>query len=146
MDDVIAPAGMSDLPAVAGLLEASGLPSRDVSAAMLEHYLVARRGTALVGVIGLEPLGDVGLLRSAAVAAAERGRGLGVALTRELERRARAVGIRRVFLLTTTAEAFFARLGYAPVPRDQAPPAIQGTTEYRELCAATAVVMARDLE
>jgi len=142
----IDPAEPGDLPVVRGLLDASGLPSSDVTAEMLRHFLLAREGTALVGVIGAEPYGDVGLLRSAAVAPSHRGRGLGAELTRALERRARELGIRRLYLLTTTAERFFTGLGYRPLPRDRAPAAIRGTTEYRELCASTSVCMSKELD
>ena len=146
MEHVIAGAAPADLDAVRQLLGAAGLPCGDVVAAMLEHFLVARRGAGLIGVIGLEPLGEAGLLRSAAVAADERGRGLGVALTRAIERHARSLGVRRLFLLTTTAEAFFGRLGYRTVPRAEAPAAIRGTTEYRELCASTSVCMVKTVD
>lgn len=139
----IGPATPADLPAVLRLLQQSSLPAADVTAAMLAHFLVARRGGGLAGVIGLEPLGEVGLLRSAAVDAAERGRGLGIALTGAIERHARALGVRRLFLLTTTAEGFFGRLGWRVLPRAEAPAAIQGTTEYRELCASTSVCMVK---
>ncbi len=145
MEPVIATAEPADLEPVKRLLEESGLPSRDIDAPMLRHFLVSRQGTALAGVIGLEPLGDVGLLRSAAVAPGERGRGLGIALTRAVERRARELGMRRLYLLTTTAEAFFGKLGYRTIPRAEAPAAIQGTTEYRELCASTSVCMLAEL-
>ena len=142
----ISPAVAGDLPAVHRLLEASSLPAADVTAAMLAHFLVARRGGGLAGVIGLEPLGEVGLLRSAAVAAEERGRGLGLALTEAIERHARILGVRRLYLLTTTAAGFFGRLGWRAVPRAEAPAAIQGTTEYRELCASTSVCMVKALD
>jgi len=145
MDIPITFARPADLAAVKQLLRESGLPRRDVVAPLLVHFLVARRGASLVGVVGLEALGRCGLLRSLAVAPAERGRGLGIELTRSLERRAWSLGIAQLYLLTTTAEGFFSRLGYRAIPRDRAPAAIQGTTEYRELCASTSVCMVRDL-
>ncbi len=142
----IGPAGPGDLPAVHRLLERSKLPASDITAAMLAHFLVVRRGGGLAGVIGLEPLGEVGLLRSAAVIPEERGHGLGVALTRAIERHALSLGVRRLYLLTTTAEAFFGRLGWRAVPRTEAPAAVQGTREYRELCASTSVCMVKALD
>lgn len=146
MDVPIASAQPADLPAVKRLLREAGLPDQDVVAPLLAHFLVAVRGAALVGVVGLEPFGRCGLLRSLAVAPAERRRGLGIELTRSLERRARSLGIAQLYLLTTTAEGFFASLGYRAIPRDRAPAAIQSTSEYRELCASTSVCMVRDLE
>ena len=141
----VASASASDLEDVVGLLHGAKLPHRDVTADLLANYLLIRRRGALIGVIGLEPFGSVGLLRSLAVARDERGRGLGIALTHALEQRARALGIADLYLLTTTAERFFAKLGYRRVPRADAPPEIQRTTEYRELCAESSVLMVRRL-
>ncbi len=144
-DQSLTAARTADLSAVVRLLDAAGLPSKDVTAAMMSHYLVARHGEALLGVIGLEPLGGVGLLRSLAVAGEQRGRGLGIALTCALERQAKDLGIADLYLLTTTAERFFAKLGYSVIPRAEAPAPIQGTTEYRELCSSTSVCMVKRL-
>ncbi len=138
-------AGASDLADVARLLEAAKLHSRDVTAGMMSHYLLARRGRELVGVIGLEPYGRVGLLRSLAVAGEERGRGLGIALTRALEGRSRDLGIADLYLLTVTAERFFAKLGYRALARAEAPAEIRGTTEYRELCSESSILMVKRL-
>jgi N-acetylglutamate synthase-like GNAT family acetyltransferase/uncharacterized damage-inducible protein DinB len=146
VDIRIASAQPGDLAAVKGLLRDSGLPDQDVGASLLAHFLVARRGAELVGVVGLEPFGRCGLLRSLAVAPADRRRALGIELTRSLERVARQLGIAQLYLLTTTAEQFFAKLGYRVIPRDRAPAEIQGTTEYRELCASTSVCMVTHLE
>ena len=138
-------AGPGDLPAVKELLDRSGLPSSDLTAEKLRHFLVARAGGGIVGVIGVEPLGEEGLLRSAAVAAAQRGQGLGGELVAALERRARELAIRRLYLLTTTAETFFRGRGYRRAAREEAPAAVQATTEFRELCASTSVCMVKDL-
>ncbi len=112
---------------------------------MLPHFLLARDGDALVGVIGLEPYGRVGLLRSLAVAETERGRGLGIELTRALEQHARDLGVVDLYLLTTTAERFFGKLGYRVVARADVPAAIQGTTEYRDICPSSSVCMVKTL-
>lgn len=146
MDSTITLAGAANVAAVIELLEASALPHRDVTADLMAHFLLARGGGALLGVIGLEPLGAVGLLRSLAVASSDRGRGLGIELTRALERHARGLGIARLYLLTTTAEQFFGKLGYRTVSRAEAPAPIQGTTEYRELCSSTSICMIKDLD
>ncbi len=144
-DARIAAAGAADLPDVVRLLDASDLPHRDVTAAMLSHFLLARDGGQLVGAIGLEPYGRVGLLRSLAVAEAERGRGLGIELTRALERRARELGVKDLYLLTTTAERFFGKLGYRVVQRADVPDAIRATTEFRDICPSSSVCMVKTL-
>lgn len=57
------------------------------------------------------------LLRSLAVVHARRGRRLGARLVACVEQQARSAGYPNVTLLTTTAERFFAGLGYARVER-----------------------------
>ena len=54
-------------------------------------------------------------------------------------------GIERLWLLTTTAEDFFAAIGFAPVAREAAPASIQATLEFRDLCPASATFMKLDL-
>jgi amino-acid N-acetyltransferase len=55
----------------------------------------------------------------------------------------RAAGVREVYLLTTTAEHYFPRLGFACVDREAVPRAVQGSAEFTGACPATAVVMRR---
>lgn len=50
-------------------------------------------------------------------------------------------GIERLWLLTETAEPFFARLGFERVSREMAPPTIQLTSEFGSVCAASASCM-----
>jgi len=58
---------------------------------------------------------------------------------------ARAAGAREAWLLTETAESFFAGLGWARAAREDAPPAIAGSVEFATACPATAVAMRRAL-
>jgi amino-acid N-acetyltransferase len=130
-----------DLTAIRALLTANGLPSADLTPAHLGSFWVERDAAGLVGVVGLEPRGRAALLRSLAVRVDARGRGLGAALLGRAEAQARAVGVETLHLLTTTAERFFAARGYAPAPRDEAPPEIQATAEFAGLCPSTSVCM-----
>jgi N-acetylglutamate synthase-like GNAT family acetyltransferase len=71
-------------------------------------FLIARSGGGKVlGCIGLERHGDLGLLRSAAVLSEYQGQWIGNKLVRELLKRAAMEGITEVVLLTTTAKEFF---------------------------------------
>jgi N-acetylglutamate synthase-like GNAT family acetyltransferase len=63
----------------------------------------------------------------------------------ELEKRAIQQGLRTLYLLTTTAEAFFADLGYVPVERTEVPAAVADTRQLRELCPGSARVMGKQL-
>jgi amino-acid N-acetyltransferase len=85
------------------------------------------------------------LLRSLVVRAACRAEGLGTALHDRLLFYARLRGIERVYLLTTTAERFFRRLGWEPIARTAVPTGVRRTREFRELCPQTAVCLTRSL-
>lgn len=139
---VISAALPADAAAIAALLRGADLPHRDF-AGHLAHFLVVRQAGEVVGAVGLERHGRNALLRSLVVAPAQRGAGLGGRLVRRLEDRARFLGLRRLYLLTTTAEAFFARRGFRRIARGAVPAAIAATREFRSLCPVSAVCMAR---
>lgn len=130
-----------DEVALSVLLQAADLSTEDITPEMLEHFLVAHVGHALAGAAGLEVLGEAGLLRSVAVDEGHRGLGLGKRLVEAMEDHAREAGVRELYLLTLTAEDFFAGLGYRKIPREQAPAGIAGTTQFSELCPASSCFM-----
>jgi len=76
---------------------------------------------------------------------AHRGTGLGSMLVGHAEAHARRAGIRSIYLLTTTAEPFFAARGYANVARDRAPHAIRSSREFAGICPASSAFMAKTL-
>lgn len=127
------------------LLAGNDLPTADLDG-KLDCLYVCESGGEQVGVGGLERYGDVALLRSVAVEASARGDGYGTELCRELLERARASGVDEVYLLTTTAEGFFERLGFEPTDRAAVPDPIRGTSEFSDLCPSTAVAMRRGLD
>jgi amino-acid N-acetyltransferase len=134
-------AGKADFEAIKRLLQEAGLPLDGVGEAE-GTYLVTREGGAVIGCVGLEVYGVYGLLRSLAVSPERRGQGVGTALTRRALELAREKGLRRVFLLTMTAEAFFTRFGFAPLPREEAPAEIRGSAELSWVCPDTVILMA----
>lgn len=73
------------------ILIASGLEYGDISASQLQHFLKVhdKNASTISGVVGLELKGNVGLLRSLAVAAAYRRQGLATRLVRKIEAYAR---------------------------------------------------------
>jgi len=126
------------------LLSANGLPSGDVRTAPGQFFL-ARDGTGLVGAGGVETYGSDGLLRSVVVAESNRGEGYGTALCDALEDYARSQGVGTLYLLTTTAAAFFRERGYEEISRAAVPPCIQGTAEFADLCPSSATCMRKRL-
>jgi amino-acid N-acetyltransferase len=141
----IAAAQPGDLPAIRALLAASGLPEADVTSAHLASFWVLRDASGLAAVVGLERRGRAALLRSLAVRADRRGGGVGAELLAHAESQAGALGVDALYLLTTTAERFFAARGYAVAARDAAPPEIRATAEFAGLCSASAVCMTKRL-
>ncbi|MEF8840269.1 MAG: arsenic resistance N-acetyltransferase ArsN2 [Haloarculaceae archaeon] len=138
------PAGEDTLPYVEGLLEANGLPSADVRSKP-ECFYLGYDGDERVGVGGIEVHGSAGLLRSVAVERSARSTGHGTAICERLEAAARDEGVGVLYLLTTTARGFFAERGYVEIERDGAPDAIRGTSEFADLCPATATCMRKRL-
>jgi uncharacterized membrane protein YbaN (DUF454 family)/N-acetylglutamate synthase-like GNAT family acetyltransferase len=135
---------VADLPAIRALLVALGLPTADVGAEG-QLFLVARAQGTLVGCVALEPHGGDVLLRSLAVTPERQGSGIGRELHLRALARARARGLRTAYLLTTTAEEFFAREGYTRVDRREVPAAVRASAEFTALCPATAACMVRRL-
>ena len=127
-----------DLPVVLDLLRQAGLPE-DIEP-HFESFLVAEDG-GLIGAVGLESFGSRALLRSLVVVPARRGIGVGGRLAREVIERAEARGATEIFLLTLDAAGFCERFGFRTVARDEPPPEIRETREFRELCPASAGLM-----
>ena len=141
----IKPFTAHDEIALGVLLRAADLSAEDITPEMLEHFLVAHLDQQLVGVAGIEVLGEAGLLRSVAVDEAHRGTGLGKRLVEAAEEHARKEGVRELYLLTVTAEGFFAGLGYRGVSREQAPAGIAATEQFSSLCPSSSRFMAKTL-
>lgn len=139
------PATTADLPAVRSLLERCGLPTRDLQREHLEHFFVCHAGDRLAGVVGIDTVGELGLLRSLAVDSQLRGRRIAHGLWMRSHDDALRRGVRRLYLLTTTAEQLFTRWGFCRVARELVPHSVQATEEFASLCPSSAVAMALDL-
>lgn len=137
-------ARVSDEHAIGSLLKKADLPCEDVTIGR-QTFLVAIEKGRIAGTVGLEAYGAAGLLRSLAVDEGLRGRGLGGELTGMMEEEARSLGVRELYLLTMTAEPFFAKRGYQKVERAKAPAALQGTTEFATLCPVSSACMRKRL-
>lgn len=141
---VIQAAEPSDLPAVRRLLETQHLPLDGVD----EHVatmVVAKQGSEVVGAAAVELYADGALLRSVVVDPIVQGQGLGHRLSEAALGIARDRGTQTAFLLTTTAEKFFPKLGFEPIVRDDVPASVQASVEFQSACPASAVVMRKRL-
>ena len=131
----------ADFETIAGWLAAARLPVADLSIDDMNNFLLAETDGTPVGTIGLEPFDGMGLLRSLVVVPHAQGSGAGRLLVAALEAEAGQRGMHELWLLTTDADAYFTKLGWAVVDRNDAPKCIQDTTEFTKLCPADAVVM-----
>jgi amino-acid N-acetyltransferase len=130
---------------VVNLLKEADLLTEDLPDG-LRNFLLAKQDGALVGVAGLELFGPVGLLRSVAVSQAHQGKGIAGQLVEQLLADADKQELQAVYLITTTADHYFNRYGFAVVNREQVPDAIQQTRQFSGLCPSSAVVMKRNLK
>lgn len=142
---IVRTARTADLDAARGLLARASLPTAGLDEQFGPAYAVAESDGEVVGVVGVERHGPYGLLRSAAIDPAWRGQGIGEALTRNRLAWATAVGMHAVYLLTETAADWFPRFGFTRVPRGEVPPEVAASSEFAELCPASAVAMRLDL-
>jgi N-acetylglutamate synthase-like GNAT family acetyltransferase len=129
-------------PADTGLQQAltdADLPVDDLEVSNGRFFRFERNGV-LAGYGGFEPYGDVALLRSVVVAPSMRGQGAGRAIAETLAEAMRSAGIAEAYLLTTTAEDFFRHLGFAEIPRDDAPATILATPQATTICSSAALL------
>lgn len=121
------------------LLNQAGLPTKDLPGKTMLY--AGYSSGQVVGIIGLEPYGEIALLRSLAIRIQERGKGYGKRLVQELSNEARKEGISELWLLTETAATLFTALGFSTRNRIEAPESIRASQEFSSLCPDTAICM-----
>jgi amino-acid N-acetyltransferase len=125
---------------ICALLESVGLPVEGV-ADHLHDFIVLVEAGEVIGTGGLEVYGQEALLRSLAVSGAQQGRGHGQRLYTTLIDNARVQDVSVVYLLTETAEDFFAALGFERIVREEAGDAVKASAEFRYICPESAACM-----
>jgi N-acetylglutamate synthase-like GNAT family acetyltransferase len=106
-------------------------------------FLVARDNSGrLVGSAGLERHGNIGLLRSVAVAPDLQKSGLGSRLVSAVISEGKKSGVKEIVLLTTTARDFFAgRFGFSETGRENYDETLRDSPEWTLPRCSSAVVM-----
>ena len=140
----IRPAANKDWPAIRRMLLTGGLPP-DGAQDHLAHFMVGEAGGKLVCAGGLEVYGADALLRSVVVNEESRGNGWGKQLLDRLTEQAVDLGVGSLYLLTTTADAYFSRLGYSEVSRTQVPDQLRVSRELQGVCPASATAMMKHI-
>jgi len=133
-----------DRDAIRELLTANKLPVEDLDRSSIVLY-TAKQDKELAAVIGLETIGNSGLLRSMATAKQWRNKGLASSLVQTVLQSARSKGFKTLYLLTETAELFFRKTGFTVISRDEAPAELKQSPEFTHLCPSSATVMKMDI-
>lgn len=135
---------LADRKTIKKILSDHQLPWEDCEL-HLEHFIVIEEDNNLIGLGGIEPYGDNGLLRSIVVISAYRNNGVGNTIYQLLQTYARQLGIRTLYLLTETATDYFSALGFKYISRSNTPISIKNTQQFKNLCPEHATVMYRNI-
>jgi len=133
-------ASQGDWRAIKSLLEEGHLPLEGARE-HLSEYFVALIDDIIVGCAGLERYGNIALLRSVAVAPLMKGKGIGKLLSDRLLQEAKQARIATLYLLTFTAEEYFAKRGFVCQPLESAPSLLRASAEFQGACPDSAVLM-----
>ncbi|MDB5132993.1 MAG: hypothetical protein JWR02_2742 [Mucilaginibacter sp.] len=129
---------------VIALLAAEKLPVADLPDT-LDNFVVAIEDAAVIGVAGLEIYGNYGLLRSLAVSADYRGRGIAAKLLGRVEALAASKALTEIYLLTETAPGYFGSKGYVKIIRADVPAEVRQSSEFSRVCPQSAIVMKKNI-
>jgi amino-acid N-acetyltransferase len=126
------------------LLSECGLPTLYI-AKHLESFMVAKAAGKLVGVIGLEVYGRVGLLRSLCVEPAYRGQGIARGLNARILAHAHLRRIDTLYLFTVKAVRFSAKLGFTKTDKERIPKGIRSSWQFRSFDRYPVVCMMKKI-
>jgi amino-acid N-acetyltransferase len=130
----------AQMPAVITLLQNNKLPVEDIAAGR-QQFWIATINETIAGIIAVEKYGTYALLRSMATDTAFRNNGIATQLVQTVFNFAQLKNISAVYLLTETAEQYFAKKGFTKIDRQHVPEAIQQSTEFASVCPSSAIVM-----
>jgi amino-acid N-acetyltransferase len=122
------------------LLQSGHLPVEDLPAD-LDNFFIALDNDNVVGAGGLEKYNNCGLLRSLVVNKDYRNEKIAGKLVRQLEERAKDLGVDCIYLLTETAPDYFTRKGYEKIKREEVPADLLSSSEFNHVCPQSAIAM-----
>lgn len=129
-----------DLPAIINLLAECKLPHSDIVPGK-EHFVVAEIDQKIIGCAGFEAYNQYGLFRSLAVKPINRDLKAGRILVDKIMYLGEELGVKEFYLLTTTADTFFSKLGWEVINKNNVPTEIVNTPEFASICPSTAICM-----
>ncbi|MHA1125914.1 MAG: arsenic resistance N-acetyltransferase ArsN2 [Candidatus Heimdallarchaeota archaeon] len=143
---IIEKASANDLNDIHQLLQMVNLPIGGVKENVDNFLVLKDNSTKLIGCIGLELYAEYALLRSAAVHPENQNQGIGKKLTETTITYAKKIGIKKLFLITNTAEEYFKKIGFTVVQENEIPSSVKQSVEFTFQCAKTGKTMILSLE
>ena len=150
-DLTIEGASSKDLKSIESLLELVDLPIEGV-AENTNNFRIGKVRTdpmtisPIVGCVGFEIYGELGVLRSLAVHPDYQRRGIGHALISDGLKFAKRNGMNTLYLLTDTARDYLVSLGFQETSKDAVPQKILDSPEFSSICPSTATCLSMSLE
>lgn len=139
-DYYIRPATRQDCASIKKLLETNELTYQGVEE-NLDKFLVACTDTEVIGVVGAEHITDAVLLRSLAVKENMRKLNIGATLVQSILEKAKEMNKKDIYLLTNTAEGYFAKKGFFQINRSQIPYELLKNSCLNFSCPSTSICM-----
>ena len=139
----IVPASQNSFSAAIELLKKNNLPTEDINPGT--QLFVTEENDSVIGTVAVEYNFDVALLRSLSVSEQKRNSGIGQMLVDFIENYVQKQGVRLIYLLTTSAEAFFLKKGYKSIDRNEVPDFIKNTKEFGVICSSSSTLMKKEL-
>jgi amino-acid N-acetyltransferase len=133
---------LREMQVIQSLLEANNLPVSDLNDDIT--FFVEKANDSIIATGGIESAGNDAIIRSIAVDDAYKGKGFGSKITRQLLNYAKETGMKDIYLLTTTAENYFPRYGFKKIDRQEVPMDVKNSSQYKDVCPDSAVVMKLD--
>lgn len=129
---------------VLALLSLANLPISDIGENV--DFFSLEIDSEIIGTVGLETNGKIGLLRSLSVLESQKGKGYGLLIVQNLEAYVKTKNINKLYLLTTTAKEFFEKkFNYEVIERVNVPIEIQSSQQFALVCPLSAVVMKKEI-
>ncbi|MBP2635189.1 MAG: family N-acetyltransferase [Firmicutes bacterium] len=145
IDYEIRQATANDLTKVQELLTRAGLPTDGVDD-NIKHFLVATtKNNKLLAVIGMEQAGAHGLLRSLICDPNFSKQGIANELVKAAIASAAKDGIKRLYLLTQTAERYMKRFGFQTIERQEIPGDLLKQSKLNTACPTCGTCMSLEL-
>lgn len=130
----------TDLVSVESLLKDNSLPFSDCGE-HIDNFFLKEDKNNIIGIGGIEVYGSNGLIRSIVVTQDYRGKGVATEIMQTIKEKALYLGVKKLYLLTESANEYFEKHGFMAIKRTEAPETIMNTKQFRELCPSSAVIM-----